>query len=468
MYFFRPSKTTIFGNEIDSPKALASKRKYMLKKKMKNKLTTLTLAFGIAACSSGPKIQEFPDTANAAEELQKLSSDMQSALAAQTNVLAPTAYGEAEEALDAAREAQKDGKNSKKVLHNVARGRAQLDRANRFSETSRSNLEEVAAARQAAMLVEANKLFREDFNEADEDLRSMSSEIEDNNLENVAKNREKLQKGYLDVELKAIKFQNLGAARSTISLAIKEGAKEFAQQSLAIAEKAADNAEAFIVANRHQNDALKERSKIATLAADHLLKITRASKAGKNTTPEQAALILEKQKMETEDSQAALGDARDSAKDIALKTSDLRADQSFNNSFKVARAEFTDREAEVYRKGDKLVIRLRSLQFPVNTSVIKGSNFPLLAKVSKVVKGFDNPTVVVEGYTDSMGGKALNKKLSTARSEAISTYLVANDAIAQGSITSIGHGSERPLASNKTQQGRAQNRRVDIVISPTM
>lgn len=97
------------------------------------------------------------------------------------------------------------------------------------------------------------------------------------------------------------------------------------------------------------------------------------------------------------------------------------------------------------------MIRLRGLKFPVAQAVLKGSNFPLLAKVQKVIKDFGKSTVVVEGHTDSVGGKIINEKLSTAGSDPVT-------------ITAVGYDYQKPLATNKTSVGRAQNRRVDILI----
>ncbi len=331
---------------------------------------------------------------------------------------------------------------------------------------SRTNLEGVVAARQAAVTAQAPKLFPEDFSKADDDLKGVTSEIEDNNLSDVASNRAKLQAAYLDVELKAITASNLGQAEATIATATKDGAKTYAKQSLAIAEKKVSDTKAFIVANRHQTDAVQSRSEEATNAANHLLKITLASKAGKNVSSEENALLIESEQNKTQHEKEQLNTARSTAAGLAVEAGDLKSEASFNKSFETARAEFTKSEAEVYRQGNSLVIRLRSLEFPVNEAVLKGSNFPLLAKVGKVIKGFETPTVVVQGYTDSNGGKSLNQKLSADRAHAISEYLVANDAIDSAKISDIGYGFEHPLASNKTAQGRAQNRRVDIVITP--
>jgi outer membrane protein OmpA-like peptidoglycan-associated protein len=106
------------------------------------------------------------------------------------------------------------------------------------------------------------------------------------------------------------------------------------------------------------------------------------------------------------------------------------------------------------------------LEFPANQSVLRGENFPLLAKVAKVIKGFEGSSVVVEGHTDSDGGKKSNIKLSTERAQAISKYLISNEAISEEKISAAGYGYDRPLETNKTEKGKAQNRRVDIIINP--
>ncbi len=384
---------------------------------------------------------------------------MKAAEERQFDVLSPYAYRQADNALKSAVTAQKNGKDTKKTLHEIAVGRAQLKNANQFAELSRVNLEAVVSARQASLAAGAPSAFPDEFKKADDHLRSITSEIENNDLSDVTANREKLQKEYLDLELKAITLASLGTVRSTIALAVKEGANEFANQSLAIAQKNADDTEAYIVANRHQTHAIALRSDAATSSANHLLKITRASKAGKNVSSEQAALRLESEQFKTQSE-------RNTANELAAETGDLKNDQAFNQKFQAAQAEFTKEEAEVYRQGNRLVIRLRALEFPNNQSVLRGSNFPLLAKVAKVVEGFKGSSVVIEGHTDSVGGKALNARLSTERAQAVSDYLVSTKAIDRDNVTVTGYGFEKPLASNKSVKGRSQNRRVDIIISP--
>ncbi|OFZ21844.1 MAG: hypothetical protein A2202_00260 [Bdellovibrionales bacterium RIFOXYA1_FULL_36_14] len=415
-------------------------------------------------CSNYPTIVEFPATANSADEVQKFSSDMQSALDRQIDVLSPTSYEKAQDALDDALSAQERGKDPEVILHAVAVGRAQLNEANKFAQISHVNMEDVVIARQAALTAGANKLFPDDFKKADENLRAVTTDVEENKLGVIAENRPILQQEYRDVELKAIKKNNLGPAHEAIALAIKEGASTYAKQSLAIAELAVNNADAFITAYRNNTYAIQARSADALEKANHLVKITRSSKAGNKITSEESALMIEKEQIKTQDKRDELAMERSKSQDMAVETRYLKSDKEYNQSFETARAQFEKNEAEVYRQGNQLVIRIRSLNFPVNRSHLRGENYPVLGKVANVIKGFNNPTVVVEGHTDSDGSKEQNDRLSVERSQTVSNYLISSGVIESEKISTVGLGSKRPLASNKTAEGKAQNRRVDIVI----
>ena len=70
---------------------------------------------------------------------------------------------------------------------------------------------------------------------------------------------------------------------------------------------------------------------------------------------------------------------------------------------------------------------------------------------------------MVEGNTDSVGSDAYNQKLSERRADAVKDVLVKSD-IDGSRITTVGYGESRPVASNDTEEGRAKNRRVSIVV----
>jgi OOP family OmpA-OmpF porin len=112
-------------------------------------------------------------------------------------------------------------------------------------------------------------------------------------------------------------------------------------------------------------------------------------------------------------------------------------------------------------KGTKIAT-IGGAQFDFNRAEIKPAGRDVLDGAVKVLR--DNPSlhVVVEGHTDSIGSDAYNQKLSERRAKAVRDYLV-RQGIDPSRITTRGYGKSRPVATNATEEGRAQNRRADIV-----
>ena len=144
----------------------------------------------------------------------------------------------------------------------------------------------------------------------------------------------------------------------------------------------------------------------------------------------------------------------------------LEDEREFNQKFIKIQNYFLSNEAEVYKRGNQLIIRLKGIQFPVGQAVIMPENYQLLSKVQRAINEFENSSVVIEGHTDSTGSKEINSTLSKSRADAVKNYLVANKTLPAGKIVARGYGSEKPLASNATPEGRAANRRIDVIVTP--
>ena len=144
----------------------------------------------------------------------------------------------------------------------------------------------------------------------------------------------------------------------------------------------------------------------------------------------------------------------------------LAAERKFNQLYVTVQDYFERDEAEVYKQENQLVIRLKAMRFPVGKSIIMPENYALLSKVQKAIRTFDDPRVIVEGHTDTTGSDEVNILLSQQRAEAVREYMIANQTLPPDSVSAVGYGSERPLASNATSAGRAINRRIDILIIP--
>ncbi|WP_271769926.1 OmpA family protein [Aquimarina algiphila] len=103
----------------------------------------------------------------------------------------------------------------------------------------------------------------------------------------------------------------------------------------------------------------------------------------------------------------------------------------------------------------------KTILFDSGKSSIKEESNKALADIIAILKEYPNAKFTVEGHTDSQGREANNQRLSDSRANAVKTYLTENG-IDQFRLSAVGYGESRPIASNKTRAGRAQNRRVEI------
>ena len=101
--------------------------------------------------------------------------------------------------------------------------------------------------------------------------------------------------------------------------------------------------------------------------------------------------------------------------------------------------------------------------FDTNKDIIKKNSFKDVDNLVSVMKQYPDLDVIIEGHTDNVGGAAFNKKLSQKRADAVKKYMVAKGVDAKR-INTIGYGLEKPIADNKTKEGRAQNRRVEAAV----
>lgn len=111
-----------------------------------------------------------------------------------------------------------------------------------------------------------------------------------------------------------------------------------------------------------------------------------------------------------------------------------------------------------------LIVNMSDVLFDTGKYTLKPMTQISLAKVAGILEAYPGLKVQVEGYTDSTGSDELNQKLSENRALAVKDFLVSQGET-QGSITSTGFGKNDPVADNGSASGRAQNRRVTLVVS---
>jgi outer membrane protein OmpA-like peptidoglycan-associated protein len=470
-----------------------------------------TMWFLSTNVGSQAKTGEVFEMVNPADEVNRFDSELSNAQKNQVNVLAPISFAKAEKYLNDAKEALVGGDELSKILEEIASGRAQLQRAEEMAQVARTTLPNVIKARELARAAGATSLG-EDYVKAEKQFLNLTKAIEKNDLKYAQNNRDKVAAAFDQLEVRAIKEQKLSEARKLIDQAEKEGAKKLAPQSLEIAKQSLKDADVFISEHRYEREKIQQKSSEALFQAERLLEVTGQSKKIKEMEPEDISLwvegilsqtastlsapdmrnesfdtqrenilgsvsaLQEDKQFLTSQNKAHAEEIESLKKQIALlegKTKEeqtalerLEKEKRFNELFNEVKGYFSTGEAEVYKQGNRLIIRLRAIQFPVGQAVIMPDNYGLLSKVQRAIRTFGEPDVVIEGHTDTTGSDEINEHLSQQRAESVRQYLVANKTLPEEKIVALGYGSKRPLASNATEEGRAINRRIDVVISP--
>ena len=490
-----------------------------------NQKSGIVMVLAVAACllggcaGNGLPTEALVGPEKPVEQVNHLEKDIENGREKQLNVLAPTWFSKAEISLYEAKKGLELEDDLSDVLKNVTYGRAHLQRAQEVGNIAREEFPDVIKARDLARAAGATNMG-EDYVKAEEEFVELMRAIENNNLNWAQKNRAKIVRAFDQLELRAIKGV-LSEVRKLINEGKEMGASKIAPNTFKAAQDKLRDVDAFISKNRYQKKQIRQQANEALFQARRLLQVLEQSKKIQTMEPEQITLWFEvmlheaaaklsapdmrdrgfevqvenilasitalqkdrefmivkvkRQQAELEYNQVQLTDLENRIATLEGKTRQERAakerlasERRFQQLFNEVQNSFGPNEAEVYKQGNRLVIRLRGIQFPVGKAFILPGNYALLSKVQRAIRTFGQPEVVIEGHTDSTGSEALNLDLSEQRAEAVRQYFVANGTVTYDEISAIGYGSEEPLASNKTPEGRAINRRIDVIIVPQL
>jgi outer membrane protein OmpA-like peptidoglycan-associated protein len=121
---------------------------------------------------------------------------------------------------------------------------------------------------------------------------------------------------------------------------------------------------------------------------------------------------------------------------------------------------------DVVRQGDNITLNMPgNITFAFNSSNLQPQFNPVLDNVASTLTQYNQTVIEVAGHTDNVGSDAYNQQLSVQRANAVAAYLGGKGVIQQRMMI-VGAGETHPVASNDTDAGRAQNRRVEITIVP--
>lgn len=130
------------------------------------------------------------------------------------------------------------------------------------------------------------------------------------------------------------------------------------------------------------------------------------------------------------------------------------------------RRDFGNDEIRVVREGDHLVVTMpEDILFATDSDYVRAGLQSDLRVLARSLNDYPDTTVDVIGHTDNVGEAAYNQQLSNRRARAVADVLY-DAGVSMSRIRAYGRGEDQPVASNLTPEGRAQNRRVEIIIRP--
>jgi len=243
-------------------------------------------------------------------------------------------------------------------------------------------------------------------------------------------------------------------AKAAYETASKGPAAKQAPAELHVAKKALDEAEQSFVENGAKPET-KDLAYVAMRRAQTAEALARAGMAGK-----------EKDVSERDAQQAESDALKRTQQELNLAKTQLEKERTGRQE---AERRLSDlrRIAEVKEEARGTVITLSGgVLFASNDAALMKSAMVKLDEVAEaLLKGDPEAHITVEGHTDSQGTVQKNQELSQKRAEAVRDYL-ASKGLAQDRFKALGLGSAKPVASNGNAEGRANNRRVEIVVAP--
>jgi len=476
-------------------------------------LPTLVLALCLAIACTAASAQE-----NLREQLfGETDKVLNEAREKRANLYGPTSFATAMEYYRDAEDEFKRGKNIEDIRGKLKNAMTFLQKAIEACKLGEVTFSSNMAARADAISADAPRYSSENWRRAEARFKSAAEELEDGDVKDAQQQSGEAEALYRSAELEAIQANYLTPARDLIAKADDMDVKDSAPKTLDKAKKLSTQAEVMLKENRYDTDEARQVAQQAKYEAAHAIylheTITKLKKedtgyedvmlapeepfrrianaldvhvefdrgidlpaqeliAAINAWEKKSSLLTETvQRQEREianlkeqvaSMEGRLGSLTETEKDLQRQLEHQRKQEE---TIAEVTGMFNPQEGNVLRDGNNIVIRLYGLTFPVGTNIIQPQFFGLLTKVQDAIRKFPGCQAAIEGHTDSQGSDETNQRLSESRAEAVAQYLKAN----MGSgvpIASQGYGESRPVASNDTFEGRAKNRRIDVVIIP--
>jgi outer membrane protein OmpA-like peptidoglycan-associated protein/uncharacterized protein (UPF0332 family) len=451
---------------------------------------------------------------------KELNTTMKAAKNAQADVLAPKNFSEAMKRYREAESDLKKGKELEDIEKKIRQSSAYFQKAIDATKLAEVTFPNAMKARKDAQYTEAAKFSSKLWTEAEEKFNDGAGKLEDGDVNDARKKAGEAEKLYRKAELAAIKANYLDETRDLLKQAEKMDVEDRAPKTLKMAEQLVKQAEKELNENRYDTDVARSQAKQANYEVKHAIYLSKTIKEMKDkdlswedlmvasekplmligeqadivasfdtglykTTNEITAYVSTytdsvdalNQELSWYEQEGYLQQQRiaelekqlgNQTKEKSSLAQQIEQQAKTREVFANVEKSFNHDEASVLREGNDIIIRMVGLNFPSAAATIEQKSFGLLTKVRDAINAFPGSTVSVLGHTDSYGSDEKNLTLSKERADAVKQYLLANSKLVASSVEATGYGESKPIASNETKEGRAANRRVDVVIHPAM
>ncbi len=443
---------------------------------------------------------------------ETLFSDVNKAIAdanaVTANILSPVSYGKAKKLYDRADDRYEKGQSIERIKKELAEATGLFKKATDNSAIAKLTFENVLKARDDAAAAEASARALKNWTEAEQKFSDAARSLELGSLKRAKDKISSTEALYRKAELNAIKASYLSETKALIDQATNKRVVRYAPKTLENASTLLASAEKELNENRYDTDYPRSLAKQARYEAKHAIYIASRVKLLQNEDVSAEDILLKSEEPLTaiaslldlnvqfhngfDDPTKAIkarieGLLKDSyelgerkkeiefleteiatlEKRLGIQSERIAKQEAQKNKLREVTGLFSKNEAIVLRQGNNVLLRLIGLTFNPGSSTIATRNFQLLNRVQKAIDMYPEFRVIIEGHTDSFGSDATNHALSTDRAKAVREYIIANmnDRLPTD-IEAIGFGETRPIANNETQDGRAKNRRIDLVLVP--
>lgn len=445
---------------------------------------------------------------------------LEAAIAAKAELLAPTAYERAMENYYAADDDLTRGRNIDRIRTRLNEAVRLFRQAIDAAEIATITLAPLIKTRDDALNADAPTFASELWTEAEEAFDASARRLETGNIRQTRELSEEAEALFRDAELTAIKAQYLSQTRALLAEAEQKRVPRYAPATYAHARELLEQAETELNQNRYDTDLPRSLAQQANYEARHAIflasqierideeeisvedlllsyeePLTRIAAAadrvaqldrGSEEITDELILFIEELREESQQSSFDLSDARARIAELEEEIRELdeqlggvsqervalvqrlEAEARIREQFATIENLFTRDEARVTREGNSLILRLVGLSFASGSTEIAPEYHALLQKVAEAALVFPRSQIVIEGHTDSYGSDTTNMSLSRDRAGAVSSYLADAFGIPSFRTSAVGYGETQPIANNETPQGRERNRRIDIRIEPEL